>query len=137
MEIVKAYKTVDGRMFNDFESANKHERLLSLKDNIINLLGGSNSDIGDGSVSFTNGEGVFYIDDELFTNASSLITELKAIRGLEKYDTKSRICYEDEYMGSVSNIMSCIVYKDGKKVRVVQPYFASHFGEVGSKVFCN
>ena len=135
---VKGFKTSDDKFFENYSDAEKHQIEVEIEiekrkkeDEIISLLGGD-----DFGTSFSNGDGIYIIDIENLKEAEEKIEEFKKELGLDEYDIKSRMAYENIYLNTISHIISCIFQNEKNEfVRVGQVYFKNHRDELGSKIY--
>lgn len=127
------FETTDKKIFNDKEQALNHQILTNQVNEIIELLGGN--DLVDKN-GFSKGEGYYLLDNYKLKLAGELSQSLQKELGLEDYPLTSKMCYENEYLGAISQTLMCIgTLENGSKVRLGQPYFVSHMNEVGDKIY--
>ena len=131
---IMMFRTTDGRLFSMYEDAEKHQKLTERVEEIVSLLGGYNRDI-DSTSDFSNGKGYLILVEDDFRLAETRINKLKAELGLDEWSITSRGCYENDYLGVLSHIMSCVCKKDDRTIRVGQPYYAKNLNELGDKVY--
>lgn len=133
---IKKFKTSDNQLFDALDEALKHEKLKTMVNEIIQLLGGEKEDICPDSCDFSNGEGYYILDKEKLKLAGELSIKLQEELGLDEYELTSRVCYENDYLGHISQKLSCITsLDDGTKIRVGQAYYANNLDKLGNKIY--
>lgn len=132
---VKKFETLDGKQFKNLIEAKNHQQLKSFQDEIMYLLGGYSNEI-DPTGNFTNGDGYYILDKEKLKLAGQLTILFQEELGLSEYPLNSRMCYDNEYLNSISHTVNCITtLEDGTKIRVGQPFFTSNINQLGDKIY--
>jgi hypothetical protein len=122
MEIqkIEMFKTIDGKLFEDYNKANLHNKKLIPIYEVVVLLGGVDNEIDD-SCEFANGGGYYTIPMDDYNKANILIESLLKKYNIP-YNINSRVCYEHPYLGIISNI----TIKMNNNKRYGQSYYANH-----------
>lgn len=133
---IKKFETLDGKQFKNLIEAKNHQQLKSFQDEIMYLLGGYTNEIDPNSSGFTNGDGYYVLDKEKLKLAGQLTILFQEELGLSEYPLNSRMCYDNEYLSSISHTVNCITtLEDGTKIRVGQPFYAANIDQLGDKIY--
>jgi hypothetical protein len=109
MKQIKAYKTIDGKIFLKVQEAINHENILIAIKEIIDSFGGIDKEVNSTYEEFLNGKGFIRIKRDTYEKTLCKINNLKEFLGYEAYDIKNIRCFEDEYLGKISSIMYCLL----------------------------
>jgi hypothetical protein len=132
MRRIEKFETEDGTLFDKQSDAEAHEAIYFQVKEIVDLLGGTNSNISNGDCSFANGEGYYTLNKANELKARELMQALTVrIFGAPYCSVTSRVVYEHALLGKASVIFCCI--RDG--VRYGQPYYAINPDKAGSKEY--
>ena len=122
MKLITAYETSDKRLFKNKSKAKKHQKILDIKNEIYELLGG---DVDPHSCDFANGDGYYQLTERNYLKSLKLVAKLKKLAGVpEDYSITSRFCYENEHTLSTGALIACIDHDTLR--RYGQPYYKLH-----------
>ena len=128
MEIIEAYKTIDGKIFTIESEAINHENILIAVKEIMDSFGGTDQEINAIYNNFMNGKGFIRIDRKIYDNTLLKVNKLKEFLGYKTYDITNVRCFEDEYLGKISVLFYCLLEDvlTGDFLRYGAPYYVKN-----------